>query len=162
VIVPLPVPDRRPSYFIHAGLLFTALTHEYMEHWEWAREHFRYQMLYNATLPSPERRQVVLLHEVLAHAINLGYHQMRGAVVDAVNGVRIGDLRDVVRAFATPVGGVHVVETDYYGPRSESKRSDYHHSFGTRIVIDARESERATAEVLAQHRIPSDRSDDLR
>jgi hypothetical protein len=29
-------------------------------------------------------------------------------------------------------------------------------------VIDARASERATAEVLAQHRIPGDRSDDLR
>ena len=161
-LVPLPEPDRRPSYFIFAGLMFTPLTHAYMEHWEWAREHFRYQMLYHATLPSPERRQIVLLHEVLAHPINLGYHQMRGAVVDRINGVAIGDMRDVVRAFAEPMAGLHVVETDYYGPRSESKRSDFHHSFGTHIVIDASSAARATAEVLAQHRIPSDRSDDLR
>jgi hypothetical protein len=55
-----------------------------------------------------------------------------------------------------------VIETDDHGPRSESRRSDYHSAHGTRIVIDASRAKQATAEILAQHGIPTDRSSDLR
>ena len=88
-------------------------------------------------------------------------HQVT-AVVERINGVEITEMRDVVRALQTPVGKFHVIETDDHGPRSESRRSDYHSAHGTRIVIDASRAERATAEILAQHGIPSDRSPDLR
>jgi hypothetical protein len=53
-----------------------------------------------------------------------------------------------------------VIELDYHGIRGES--SDYHSSYGTRIVIDAQLAARATAEILAQNGIASDRSADLR
>jgi hypothetical protein len=58
------------------------------------------------------------------------------------------------------VGGFHVIELDYHGQRGES--SDYHASYGTRIVIDAGRAEAATAEILAQNGIASDRSPDLK
>lgn len=161
-LVPPPRPDRRPSYFIFAGLLFTTLSYEYMHDWEWARDHHRYVSFARNTFPSTRRREVVLIHEVLAHDINLGYHQTRGAVVERINTIEITELRDVVRAFAQPPGDFHVLETDYHGPRSESSRSDFHSSYGTRIVLDATRAEAATTEILAQHGIPSDRSADLR
>jgi hypothetical protein len=161
-LVPPPRPDRRPTYFIFAGLVFTTLTYEYMHEWEWAKEHHRYRHFAYEVFPSPRRKQVVLVREVLAHQINLGYHQMSEAIVERVNGVEIVELRDVVRALASPAGDFHVIETDYHGPRGESQRSDYHSSYGTRIVLDAKTAERATAEILSEHGIAHDRSPDLR
>jgi hypothetical protein len=161
-LVPLPRPDRRPSYVMFAGLLFTPLSYEYMMEWEWAKEHHRYQSYYHEVFPSPRRREVVLIREVLAHEINLGYHQMADAVVERINGIDITEMRDVARALAAPLGKFHVIETDYHGPRSESRRVDYHSSYGTRIVLDATACERATAEIMEQQGIPHDRSKDLR
>lgn len=159
-LVPPPRPDVRPSYLIFAGLLFTPLSYEYIQDWEWAREYHKYGTFRYETFPSAERRQIVVIHQVLAHAINLGYHQMREMIVERINGIDIADIKDVVRAFASPVGGFHVIETDDHGPRTS--RSDYHASFGTRIVLDAAKAPLATAEILEQHGIPSDRSPDLR
>lgn len=105
---------------------------------------------------------MVIIHQVLAHEINLGYHLMSEMVVERINGIEIADMRDVVRAVASPRGDFHVIETDYHGPRGESHRSDYHSSYGTRIVLDAAKAEQATAEILERHGIPRDRSPDLR
>jgi S1-C subfamily serine protease len=161
-LVPLPRPGRRPTYLIFAGLLFRPLSFEYIQDWEWAQKHHRYQSFQHETFPSEHRKEVVLIHQVLAHEINLGYHQMREAVVERINGVRISEMRDVPGALAQPRGRFHVIETDNHGPRSESARSDYHTSHGTLIVIDAEKAERATAEILEEHGIPHDRSPDLR
>ena len=161
-LVPPPQPDRRPTYLMFAGLLFTPLTHEYMQEWEWARDHHRYKQFDREVFPSARRRQVVVIREVLAHEVNLGYHQTHDAVVERINGVDIVDFRDVPRALEAPLGPYHVIETDYHGPRHESSRSSYHTSYGTRIVLDAAKAARATAEILTQHGIPSDRSADLK
>jgi hypothetical protein len=161
-LVPLPQPDRRPSYLIFAGLLFTPLSYEYMHDWDWAEKHHRYRQLAYEEFPSEHRKQIVLLPQILVHDINLGYHQMREAVVERINGIAITEMKDVVRALERPAGKWHVIETDDHGPRSESRRSDYHSAHGTRIVIDASRAERATIEILAQHGIPADRSPDLR
>nr|HEX4317814.1 trypsin-like peptidase domain-containing protein [Kofleriaceae bacterium] len=158
-MVPPPRPNHRPTFFIFAGLVFTPLSYEYMHNWEWAKDHHRYANFAYETFPSPRRKQVVLIHEVLAHSINIGYHQVRGAVVERVNGVDITDMHDLPRAFAEPHGKFHVIETDYHGPRSES--SDYHAAYGTRIVLDAGRTAAATAEILAQNEIGKDRSADL-
>ncbi len=161
-LVPLPQPDRRPTYLIFAGLLFTPLSYEYMHDWDWAEKHHRYRHYAYEAFPSERRKQIVLLPQILVHDINLGYHQMREAIVERINGVEITEMRDVVRALEHPLGKFHVIETDDHGPRSESRRSDYHSAHGTRIVIDASRAERATQEILAQHGIPADRSADLR
>ena len=161
-LVPLPRPDRRPSYLMFAGVVFTRLSYEYVTEWEWARKHHRYNMLRYDTFPSPRRREVVIIHTVLAHEANLGYHQMSEMVVERINGIDIAEMRDVVRALAVPQGGFHVIETDYHGPRDDSRGSDYHSAFGTRIVLDASKTERATADILERHGILHDRSADLR
>jgi hypothetical protein len=154
-----PQPDRRPSYFIFAGLVFMTLTYEYMAEWEWARKHHRFNNYKLEVFPTPERKEVVLIAQVLAHQINLGYHQVSGAVVEKINGVVITELGDVLRAIEAPIGKFHVIETDYHGPRSE--QSDYHSAYGTRIVLEAAAVAASTAEILAQHGISADRSGDL-
>jgi S1-C subfamily serine protease len=161
-LVPPPRPDLSPSYLIFAGLVFTKLSYEYMHEWDWARKHHRYATFKYDDFPSPKRSEVVVIHQILAHEINLGYHLMREMTVERVNNVVIATMQDVVRALASPVGAFHVIETDHHGPRSESQRSDFHASYGTRIVLDAAQCERATAEILKQHSISNDRSADLR
>ncbi len=161
-LVAPPQPDRRPSFFVFGGLVFTVLTHDYMHDWEWAKEHHRYVNYYYEVLPSERRKEVVIVHSVLAHEINLGYHQVQGAVVERINSVDITELRDVLRALATPAGTFHVIETDFHGSRRASFSSDFHHSYGTRIVLDAAKAEAANAAILEQHGVPHDRSADLR
>jgi S1-C subfamily serine protease len=161
-LVPKPRPDRLPTYFIFGGLVFTPLSYEYIHEWEWAREHHRYCNYAYETFPSERRKHVVVMREVLAHEVNLGYHQMKEAVVERVNGIAITEIRDVVRALEAPLGNFHIIETDNHGPRNESHRSDYDSSHGTRVVLDAKAAARATPEILAQHGIPADRSTDLR
>src|SRR4051794_22507929 len=75
------------------------------------------------------RREIIVITQVLAHEINLGYHLMREMVVERINGIEIAEMRDVQRAFASPRGNFHVVDTDCHGPRSESNRSDYHAAY---------------------------------
>lgn len=161
-LVPPPQPDRRPTYLVFGGLVFTVLTHEYMHEWEWAKEHHRYVNFYYEVLPSERRKQVVIVHSVLAHETNLGYHQVQGAVVERINGVDITEMHDVLRALATPQGNFHVIETDFHGSRRASFSSDFHHAYGTRIVLDAAKVEATNADILEQHGVPADRSEDLR
>jgi S1-C subfamily serine protease len=161
-LVPPPRPDRRPTYLIFAGLLFTVLSYEYIHEWDWAEKHHRYRYQAFDGFPSERRKQIVLIPQILVHDVNLGYHQMRESIVERINGVEITEMRDVVRALEHPQGKFHVIETDDHGPRSESRRSDYHSAHGTRIVLDASRAKQATQEILAQHGIPSDRSADLR
>jgi hypothetical protein len=161
-LVPPPRPDRRPPYLIFAGIVFTPLSYEYMHDWEWASDHHRYQFYRYQSFPSPTRKQIVLIREVLAHRVNLGYHQMKESVVHRINNIDITELADIPRALASPLGRFHVIETDDHGPRSESARSDYHTGFGTRIVLDAATAEAATREIIEEHGIPADRSPELR
>lgn len=160
-LVSPPRPDHRPTYLVFGGLVFTVLTYEYMHEWEWAKEHHRYMNFYYEVLPSARRKQIVLVHSVLAHEVNLGYHQVQGAVVERINGVDITEIRDVVSALTAPRDGFHVLETDFHGSRRASFSSDFHHAYGTRIVLDAAKVERANAEILTQHGVAHDRSADL-
>jgi S1-C subfamily serine protease len=159
-LVPPPRPAHKPSYFIFAGLVFLPLTYDYMTTWKWESVTPRFKHYYYSRLPSDRHEQIVLVNQVLAHDINVGYHQIHGAVVERINGIDIVSMRDVPRALETPVGNHHVIELDYHGLRGES--SDYHSTYGTRIVLDAEQAARATAEILAQNGIASDRSSDLR
>jgi S1-C subfamily serine protease len=159
-LVPPPQPGRRPSYFIFAGLVFLPLTYDYMTTWKWEHVSPRFKHYYYSRLPSERHEQIVLVNQVLAHDVNVGYHQVHGAVVERINGIDIVAMRDVPRALQAPLGKFHVIELDYHGQRGES--SDYHASYGTRIVLDAELGARATAEILAQNGIASDRSPDLR
>ena len=159
-LVPPPQPDRRPTYFIFAGLVFLPLTYDYMTTWKWENVTPRFKHYYYSRLPSERHEQIVLVNQVLAHDINVGYHQIHGAVVERINHVDIVAMRDVPRALQAPIGKFHVIELDYHGMRGES--SDYHSSYGTRIVIDAQKAARATAEILALNGIANDRSADLR
>jgi S1-C subfamily serine protease len=146
-LVPGPAYGQRPSYFVYAGLVFTPLTRNYIETWEDYKDvPTELKWLTEDGLPTPERRQVVLISHVLADPVNEGYHEYGNLVVSTINGRRIGSLRDVVDAFRQPQNGFHVIQTGSH----------------LLLVIDAEEAQDASPQILARYGLSSDRSPDLR
>ena len=140
-----------PTYFVFAGLVFTPLTRDYLGDFregEAIPSELKYYADYG--LPTPERRQVILLSHVLPHQVNLGYQGARDVVVERVNGRPVADMRELVSAFAHPQGGFHIVETDGLA------------SPGELLALDAAQAAKAHPAILADYGIEKDRSADLR
>jgi S1-C subfamily serine protease len=150
-------PGRTPSYFILGGLVFVSITHQYLTSWDWQAVNPRFRYYYESGLPTRHKAEIVIINQVLAHDVNVGYHQIRQAVVDRVNGQNVRCLQDIVIAANTSVDGFHVIEIDDHGVPGE----DYFNACGTRIVLDAELVHRSTAEILQTNNIANDRSVDL-
>jgi len=146
-LVPSLAYDAQPTYFIFDGLVFTPLTLNYMR----AKEGSDFSTYYYDGLPSPERKQIVLISHIISHEINKGYgSSCSNQVVRVVNGHPISEMKDLLKAFEDPKGGWHVIET---GDDQDSQM---------KIVLEAAKSKQATAEILGLNHIPSDRSEDLK
>jgi S1-C subfamily serine protease len=142
-LVPRSSYDRKPTYFLFAGMVFMPLTENYMDLWQdWRRVPANYRYYYSHGRPSRERSEVVLLTQILAHDVTLGYHSLSDLVVTRVNDLPIGSMRDLRAAFLKPAGGYHVIECEG----------------GERIVLDAVRAQAAHAEILKRYGIPRDRS----
>lgn len=140
-----PTYGTRPKYLVYAGLVFTPLTRNYVDNWEWNDVPTSFKFYVEFGVPTARRRELIVLAHVLPHSVNTGYHDFRGLMIDRVNGRTIGSLEDLAGALSTPEGRYHVIETD---PLTD---------FGGRIVLDAAEAERASGEILATFGIPADR-----
>ena len=92
--------DTQPRYLVAGGLVFQQLTGAYLQEWgdKWTErapqrlvELFSFQLEKRA---DPEKK-VVFLSQVLPAAINLGYQQYSGLVLEKVNGKEIHDLSEL-------------------------------------------------------------------
>ena len=143
-----PTYEKRPTYYILGGLLLIPLTQNYLYVWgdNWFKDaplplvNYLYQ-----NFPSKEREEIVALQMVLAHDINIGYHEINNSIIRRVNGQDISTLASAIKAFNKNKSAFHIIET-------ESKE---------RIVLDTQKSKKATAEILERYHIPRDRSEDL-
>lgn len=152
--------DRRPSYFIYAGLVFMPLNRNYMDIWDAKEVLARFRHYADNLLPNDKRRQVVIINQVLPHDVNIGYHKLQQVVVERVNGRDIASLSDVIAALASPQGPRHVIEIDNHA--GSGQRSNYYDEPATRIILDVRQAAQASAGILTRFDVPADRSPDLR
>jgi hypothetical protein len=147
-LVPLPAYDQAPSYFIFDGLVFTPFNMNYPGLSK--DNHPELRAIFFHGLPTPDQKQVVLLNHVLAHEINKGYDgPFNLLMITKVNGHKVTEMADLPAAFKDPHDGLHTIEFD------KPKEA------GTMIALDAAASPAASAEILRQYNIPSDRSADL-
>lgn len=160
LLVSGPDYDKRPSYFVSGGLVFMPLNRNYMNIWQPQDQEPRFRHYADNLLPSKERRQVVIINQVLPHDVNIGYHKLQRVVVDRVNGRAVADLRDVIDAFKAPQGPFHVVEIDAHA--GNGMQSTYFDDPATKIVLDAATSAAADAAILERFDVPADRSADMR
>eukprot|EP01119_Soliformovum_irregulare_P010447 TRINITY_DN2570_c0_g1_i2.p1 TRINITY_DN2570_c0_g1~~TRINITY_DN2570_c0_g1_i2.p1 ORF type:complete len:524 (+),score=154.43 TRINITY_DN2570_c0_g1_i2:96-1667(+) len=98
-LVPAHLYDTLPSYFIHAGMVFTALTRPYLRH-QWGKDWDKkapIKLCDKATNGQKEHpdEEVVILAQVLAAETNMGYQSLSNLQVLAVNDKPIRNLREL-------------------------------------------------------------------
>ena len=100
VAIPTLSFDLQPNYLVAGGLVFQQLTGAYLQEWgdKWTErapqrlvELFSFQQEKRA---DPDRK-VVFLSQVLPAAINLGYQQYSGLVLEKLNGKEIRNLPEL-------------------------------------------------------------------
>ncbi|KAK3411324.1 hypothetical protein EUGRSUZ_I00089 [Eucalyptus grandis] len=94
-LVPVRQFDKRPSYYIFGGLIFTPLTQPYLDEyadWDsmWPR---RLWQLAPEELPRNAGQEIVIISMVLRDDVNAGYEHLAELQVRKVNEIEIQNLR---------------------------------------------------------------------
>lgn len=105
---------RGPGYVVVGGLVFQELTRPYLGAWgDWTRRappRLLVALDREGAFPDAASPRIVLLASVLPDAANLGFQDVRDAIVSKINGRPVGSLDDVRKAVRNPQGAFHVIE----------------------------------------------------
>ncbi|KAG2624599.1 protease Do-like 2, chloroplastic isoform X2 [Panicum virgatum] len=144
-LVPFHVEGGQPSYLIVAGLVFTPLTEPFIE--EECEDTLGLKLLAKArySLATFEREQIVIVSQVLAHEVNIGYEHMGNQQVIKLNGTAVKNIHHLA----------HLVDT------CEDKFLTFEFEDDFLVVLHREEAIAASSEILKEHAIPSVRSSDL-
>ncbi|GAX84374.1 hypothetical protein CEUSTIGMA_g11796.t1 [Chlamydomonas eustigma] len=148
-LVPFHTDGKPPSYFIVAGLVFTAVTVPYLRS-EYGKEYdfdapVRLLEKMMHALADSKKQQVVVLSQVLAAEVNIGYEDIINTQVEAVNGQKITNLQDLVQI-------VDHCKSEYLDLDLDHKQ---------KVVLHTQRAKLATQEIMTIHCISLDRSIDL-
>jgi S1-C subfamily serine protease len=145
-LVPRALYDAPPPYFVYAGLVFQTLSRDFLATWDkwWNKAPKEFLYYYYTGVRTPERREVVILTQILADEINVGYAHLYNEGITAVNGVMPRDLEDFVTRVLGSRGIVEI-KTSSNGI----------------IAFDADEVRAATPRILERYHIPRDRAKGL-
>lgn len=149
-LVPNPIYDINPTYYIFSGFVFMPLTYNMIADWRGKGHVSSFIHYYTSMSKEKPNQQIVMLTKVLAHSINIGYHNIEGAFVEKINGREIINIKDVNDAFMNNKNDFHVIEIKNNSTRGSQK-----------IIFDARKSIEANKEIMKKFDINQDRSEDL-
>ncbi|KAF0925643.1 hypothetical protein E2562_017218 [Oryza meyeriana var. granulata] len=144
-LVPFHVEGGQPSYLIVAGLVFTPLTEPFIE--EECEETLGLKLLAKArySLATFEGEQIVIVSQVLAHEVNIGYEHMGNQQVIKLNGTMVKNIHHLA----------HLVDN------CKDKFLTFEFEDDFLVVLDQEEATTASSYILKEHAIPSIRSSDL-
>lgn len=145
-----PHYDEAPSYIVHAGLVFTVLTRNYMWHWPPESQHPPFVHLERYGYPESDGERVIILSHILPDAVTAGYTDLNNMIVDKINGRPVRRLAEAAEALRAPLDGFLVVEFD----RATTLNSI--------MVLDAAAAAAAHPAILERSGVEHDRSADLR
>ncbi|BAT95666.1 hypothetical protein LR48_Vigan02g110000 [Vigna angularis] len=144
-LVPYHIDEGQPSYLIIAGLVFTPLSEPLIE--EECEDSIGLKLLARArySLARFKGEQIVILSQVLANEVNIGYEDMGNQQVVKFNGTRIKNIHHLA----------HLVDSceDRY------LRFEFEDSYVA--VLDREAVAGASSSILSDYGIPSGRSSDL-
>ena len=145
-LVPRSRYEHSPTYFVFGGLVFQTLCRDFLATWSnwWEKAPKEFLHLYRTGRRTPERTEVVVLSQVLADEVNVGYEHLDSESVHKVNGEAPRDMRHFVDQ-VTAASGFLELEL----------------GSGRRIVLHTEEARRRAAAILARYHIHKDRSGDL-
>ncbi|CAN4101195.1 unnamed protein product [Withania somnifera] len=143
-LVPYHIEGGQPSYLIVAGLVFTPLSEPLIEEEEGS---IGLKLLTKArySLAKFEGEQIVLLSQVLANEVNIGYEDMSNEQVLKLNGIRIKNIHHLA----------HLVDS------SKGKYLVFEFEDNILVVLEREEALSASASILRDYGIPAERSSDL-
>lgn len=138
--------DQPPQYFVYGGLVFQTLTRDYLATWDkwWNKAPKEFLNFYYLGHRSAEQHEVVILTQILADEINIGYGHLYNEAVAKLDGIIPRDMEDFVARLSSAHGVVEIETTS-----------------GGVIILDAEEVRRATPRILARYHIPRDRTPGL-
>lgn len=144
-LVPFHVEGGQPSYLIVAGLVFTPLTEPFIE--EECEDTLGLKLLAKArySLATFEGEEIVIVSQVLAHEVNIGYEHMGNQQVMKLNGTTIKNIHHLA----------HLVDT------CKDKFLTFEFEDDFLVVLHREEADAASSDILKEHAIPSIRSSDL-
>src|SRR5258708_36237365 len=115
------------------------MTVDYLSLWKNNTAPTKLENYYENEMASEKRRQIVFINEVLPHDINVGYHNLKQAVVEKINGQPISEMKDVVEAFKHPSGKFHLIQRDHPIGRGDNVRNC--------VVLETKDDAKAAQEI---------------
>ena len=145
-LVPRSRYDEPPQYFVYGGLVFQTLTRDYLTTWDkwWNKAPKEFLNYYYLGYRTPEQHEVVILTQILADEINVGYAHLYNEAVATLNGRAPLDMNEFVEMLSNARGVVEITTTS-----------------GGMIMLDADEVRKATQRILVRYHIPRDRTASL-
>ena len=142
-LVPRSQYDIEPTYFVYGGLVFQKLTRDFLTTWDtwWDKAPKEFLHYYYSGVSRDDRRAVVILTQILADKINVGYEHLYSEAVSTVNGESIRDMADFVKKIEAATEQVEI-----------KMSSDGLIIYNTDDVAEANER------ILGRYRITKDRS----
>ncbi|PON96662.1 Peptidase S1C [Trema orientale] len=144
-LVPYHIDGGQPSYLIIAGLVFTPLSEPLIE--EECEDSIGLKLLAKArySLARFKGEQIVLLSQVLANEVNIGYEDMSNQQVLKLNGMRIRNIHHLA----------HLVDS------CKDKYLVFEFEDNYIAVLEREAAVAASPCILKDYGIPSERSSDL-
>lgn len=145
-LVPRSRYDQPPQYLVYGGFVFQALTRDYLTTWDkwWNKAPKEFLNYYYLGYRTPEQSEVVILTQILADDINIGYAHLYNEAVATLNGRQPHDMVDFVQSLSNARGIIEITTTS-----------------GGMIMLDADEVRNATPRILERYHIPRDRTPGL-
>jgi S1-C subfamily serine protease len=145
-LVPRSLYDQPPKYFVYGGLVFQPLTRDYLTTWDkwWNKAPKEFLNYYYLGYRSEQQHEVVILTQILADEINVGYGHLYNEAIATLDGRCPRDIEDFVARLSASRGVVELTTTS-----------------GGVIMLDADEVRRATPRILTRYHIPRDRTASL-
>jgi S1-C subfamily serine protease len=138
--------DVHPRYFVYGGLVFQPLSRDFLATWRewWKNAPSEMLHLYWSGLRTEAVEERVVLSQVLADELTVGYTGRSNEVVATVDGVVPRNLAHLVELVEAATDRL-VIET----------------TWGFRVVLRVDEVAERQPAILERYRIPRDRSDEL-
>lgn len=145
-LVPYHIEEARPSYLIVAGLVFTPLSEPLIDNESEDTIGLRLLAKARYCLPQFEGEQIVILSQILANEVNLGYENMSNQQVLKFNGVKVKNVQHLAHL-------VDLCNDKYLIFEFEDKLL---------VVLERQAASLKTPQILQDYGIAYERSPDLR
>ncbi|RAL38211.1 hypothetical protein DM860_017416 [Cuscuta australis] len=144
-LVPYHIEGGQPSYLIVAGLVFTPLSEPLIE--EECEDSMGLKLMTKArySLAKFKDEQIVVLSQVLANEVNIGYEDISNEQILKLNGIRIKNIHHLA----------HLLDS------CEDKYLVFEFADNFLVVLERVAALAASASILKDYSIPSERSSDL-